>query len=167
MATHWKQNFDYKYAGAYELAPGETRTLTIARVCKENVANVKGEKEPCLVAYFVEHNKPMVLNKTNCKTIEKLYSPFIEEWSGKRIIIESRKVSAFGDEVDALRIKKTVPQSEKPIDYSAQKQALEACKTLDELKNVYMSFSPAVQAETLHVKEELKAKLSAPQGVAA
>ena len=136
--VHWKQNFDYKYTGAYELQPNEEKIVTITKVCKEEVNSTDGKKQMCLVAYFEESSKPMVLNKTNCKTIEKLYSPFIEDWTGKKITVFSQKVKAFGDTVDALRIRPTKPIV-KSVDYSAQIEQIEACKTLDELKAVWTS----------------------------
>ena len=91
----------------------------------------------CLVAYFEESSKPMVLNKTNCKTIEKIYSPFTDDWIGKKITVFAQKVKAFGDIVDALRIRPTKPTE--TIDYSVQIKQIENCKTLDELKTLWNS----------------------------
>ena len=35
---------------------------------------------------FAENVKPMIVNSTNAKTIEKLYkTPYIEEWKGRKI----------------------------------------------------------------------------------
>lgn len=158
--THWKTNFSYKYTGAYELQPGETKILTIQKIGREEVMNTTGQKEMCTVAYFKESSKPMVLNKTNCKTIEKLYGPYLEDWSGKRIIIESRKVKAFGDEVDALRVKKCIPEPEQKENHDSAKSRLTNCKTIDELKTVFTSLSPKEQAATLQLKDDMKSKLS-------
>ena len=135
---HWKQSFDYKYTGAYELQPNEEKVVTIKKVCKEEVNSTDGKKSMCLVAYFEESSKPMVLNKTNCKTIEKIYSPFTDEWIGKKITVFAQKVKAFGDTVDALRIRPTRPV-EKAVDYSTQIKQIESCKTIDELKTVWSS----------------------------
>jgi hypothetical protein len=54
----------------------------------------------------------MILNKTNCKIIEKVYkTPYTEEWGGKKIKIYAQSgVRAFGDIVDALRIKQENPE---------------------------------------------------------
>ena len=50
--------------------------------------------------------KGMILNKTNCKIISKrLDSPYIEQWVGKSITIYAAKVRAFGEMVEALRVK--------------------------------------------------------------
>ena len=42
-------------------------------------------------------------------------TPYIEDWSGKYISIYIAKVKAFGDTVDALRIRSKVPTVEKII----------------------------------------------------
>jgi hypothetical protein len=58
------------------------------------------------VAYFIGGKKGMILNKTNCKIITKvLDTPYIDNWVGKSIIIYAAKVKAFGDMVEALRVK--------------------------------------------------------------
>jgi hypothetical protein len=104
--THWKKEFNYDYLGSYSLLPNEERTLTIKETKKQKVKNVDGKEQECFVAYFVEDEKPMILNKTNCKMITKIYkTPFIENWNGLKIVIYSTPVKAFGEINDALRIK--------------------------------------------------------------
>lgn len=158
--THWKQNFNYSFTGAYELQPGEERTLTIKETKKEEVANTNGGKELCFVAYFSESNKPMILNKTNCKTISKLYGPFVENWIGKRITIKAETVKAFGEVVDALRVKNIMPAALKPVDYSLQVKMLTECQTIEDLATIYKSFTKEQQAATVATKDEMKGKLS-------
>lgn len=156
--THWKQNFDYRYTGAYELAPGEEKMLTIKNIYKDEVQDTTGSKKMCLICSFVEAPKPMVLNKTNCKTLEKLYSPFQEDWIGKKIIVAAAKVKAFGEFVEALRIKNTVPQDNK-IDVTDVVTAINDCTSLDELQTLYMSFTPQIKALTIKQKDAKKASL--------
>ena len=159
--THWKQNFDYKFTGAYELQPGETKTLTIKSTGHAEVMNQQGKKESCFVAYFEGSNqKPMVLNKTNCKTIGKLYGDFVENWNGKQITIRSEKVKAFGELVDALRVVPMIPKKvdiAKIIDSDIAK--MRACKTLAELSALYHTLETKADAKTINVKDELKTKL--------
>jgi len=150
--THWKQNFDYTYTGAYELQPGEEKTVTIQRLTNEDVMSTDGKKQKCFVAYFVESSKPMVLNKTNCKTIEKLYSPDTTQWPNKKITIFAARVKAFGEMVDVLRIRPTIPITR---NYEAE---LRSAKTLDELKAVFTS-AGFPQAQFLKLKDELKTTL--------
>lgn len=109
--THWKKQHNYNYLGAYSLIPGEDLVLTIAKLQPEEIIGTNGKKENGFVCHFVEPNvKPMILNKTNCKVIEKIYStPFIEEWIGKKIQLYVAQVSAFGTTTDALRIRQSVP----------------------------------------------------------
>lgn len=111
--THWKKLQNPDYLGAYSLNPGEDLILTLAAVRQEKVTGADGKKEECMVARFRENVKPMILNVTNCKTIEKLYkTPYIEEWSGRKIQLYAEKVKAFGDIVEALRIRPFVPRVE-------------------------------------------------------
>ena len=55
--------------------------------------------------------KPLILNKTNMKAIEKAYdTPYLEEWEGLPVILFVQRVQSFGgDIVDGVRIKVTPP----------------------------------------------------------
>lgn len=110
--THWKTQFNYKWLGAYCLPDGKDVVLTIREMKREAVVGDSGNKEQCLIAYFHENSKPMIVNKTNCKTLEKLFkTPIIEEWSNKQIQVGAAQVKAFGSVVDALRIRPFAPAS--------------------------------------------------------
>lgn len=112
--THWKKLTNPDYLGAYAFEPGEEKTLTIADVRREMVTGAEGKKEDCTVVYFQEAGiKPMIFNHTNCKTVERLYkTPYIEEWAGKRVILCVRQVRAFGETVDAVRVKPEKPKAQ-------------------------------------------------------
>jgi hypothetical protein len=104
--THWKKLTNPNYIGAYDLQPGQEVKITIKSVAKELVKGSDGKEESCIVAKLEGTQKPMILNKTNCKIIAKLLdTPYIEEWTGRSIIIYPAKVKAFGEMVDALRVK--------------------------------------------------------------
>ncbi len=108
--THWKKQHNYNFLGAYSLENGKDMVLTIQELKPEEIIGTNGKKEKGFVCHFVENQKPMILNKTNCKIIEKIYStPFIEEWVGKKIQIFSSQVAAFGTTTDALRIRPQIP----------------------------------------------------------
>lgn len=115
--THWKKLTNPDYLGAYALEPGQEIVATIRSVGTEQVVGTDGKKEECTVAHFAERSiKPMILNATNCKTITKLSgSPYIENWAGTRIQIYVDKVKAFGDVVEALRIRPTSPKAPESI----------------------------------------------------
>lgn len=109
--THWRKLMNLDYLGAYALDPGKDMILTIRNVKKEVVTGPEGKKEECIVMYFVEGVKPMIVNSTNAKTIQKLYrSPYIEEWAGRKVQIYVDNVKAFGEVVEALRIRNFIPQ---------------------------------------------------------
>lgn len=109
--THWKKLMNPDYLGGYALAPGQDLIATIHSVGNEEVTGTDGKKEICSVIHFAEADiKPMILNATNNKTIAKLFkTPYIEEWSGRKIQIYTEKVKAFGDVWDALRIRPFLP----------------------------------------------------------
>jgi Zn finger protein HypA/HybF involved in hydrogenase expression len=108
--THWKKLSNPDYLGAYSLEPGKDLILTIKSVKVEQVTGPDNRKEECTVLHFVEGAKPMIVNATNAKIITKLYkTPYIEEWEGKKIQVYSTEVKAFGDVVEALRIRPKVP----------------------------------------------------------
>jgi hypothetical protein len=109
--THWKNQFNYDYLGAYSLPDGKDIILTLKETKKEMVTGANGQKSECFVAYFHENAKPMILNKTNCKTIEKLFNtPNIEEWVNKQIQIGSTRINAFGEMTDCLRVRPFAPK---------------------------------------------------------
>ncbi len=110
--THYKKLQNPDYIGAYVLDPGKDMVLTIKSVANEMVIGSDGKKEECMVMRFAEPGvKPMIVNTTNAKTISKIYkTPYIEEWAGKKIQLFSDNVKAFGEVVEALRIRPFVPK---------------------------------------------------------
>jgi hypothetical protein len=109
MTTHWKKLTNTDYIGAYSLEPKQELTVMIEKVEKRLVKGADGKQEHCIVA-DLKGQKPMILNRTNCKTISKVYgTPYIEEWAGKSITLYAAKVKAFGELVEALRVKDVIP----------------------------------------------------------
>jgi hypothetical protein len=103
--THWKKLTNPNYIGSEILQPGQELKLIIEKVQKEQVKTAEGTQE-CIVAYFKGGQKGMIINKTNAKIITKIVdTPYIEQWVGKSIIIYAAKVRAFGEMVEALRVK--------------------------------------------------------------
>lgn len=112
MKTHWKRLENPNYIGAYSLDEGENRDVKITKVIRELVTGTGGKKEECTVAYL-ENEKPFILNRTNMKTITKIYNtPYIEEWVGKLITLYVAKIFAFGENVEALRVKEIKPSKD-------------------------------------------------------
>lgn len=108
--THWKKYHNPDYIGAYAFQPGERKVVTIKSVKQESVKSQRGA-EDCLVVHFVENEKPLICNVTNSKAIEKVAgSGYIEDWPNTRIELFTTEVSAFGDTVEAVRVKQTPPK---------------------------------------------------------
>ena len=130
MLTHWKKLTNPDYLGAYAFDKGEEKTATIARVSREIVMGAEGKKEECTVAHFQEPGlKPLILNATNCKAISKLYgTAYIEEWAGKRVILRVQQVKAFGEVVDAVRIRPEIPPAAQAAPAAAPAPLCADCK---------------------------------------
>lgn len=108
--THWKKLHNPDYLGAYSFEPGKDIIGTIKSVKTEMVTGPDNRKEECTVIHFYENIKPLVLNVTNSKTIAKIHkTPYIEEWVDKKIQMYATEVKAFGDLVEAVRIRPKVP----------------------------------------------------------
>jgi hypothetical protein len=170
--THWKKLRNPDYMGAYSMpTDGSEIVLTIRNAKTEKVAATDGKKSECLVIYFQEQNwKPMILNATNAKAIQKVAkTPYIEKWAGVRIqIYVAKNVKAFGEEVDALRIRTVAPKETSqpaplptitPEDISDAQFKLEAAETLDQLAAIYKALTPQMQA--INEIKDLAVKLKA------
>lgn len=131
MATHWKKLTNPNYLGSYAFNPGEEKTETIKAVRQESVTGSDGGKDECVVAYFKSDCKPLILNKTNCKVIEKLTgSPYIEDWANQTITMRVQKVKAFGDIVDAVRVKPEKKGARKQTEPEAVVKCADCGKTI-------------------------------------
>jgi hypothetical protein len=110
--VHWKKSFHPNYFGTDALPDGNDVVLTIGKVAPETVTGTDGQKEECLVCHWQEPGiKPLILNKSNCRTISKICkSPYVEDWEGHRIQLGSELVKAFGEMVDAIRVRKNPPE---------------------------------------------------------
>lgn len=113
--AHWKNLADYNYMGAYSF-DGKVKevTLTIKGVFRDKVTAPGGKEDFCIVASFVEEEvdgikiKPMILNKTNCKAIEKaLGTGDTDEWTGKQIVVFETTTKWQREYVPCLRVKDT------------------------------------------------------------
>ena len=83
--THWKKMTNPNYLGDYSIPEGRDLIATIDYVAQEQVTGVGGKKEVEIVAHL-KNEKPFILNKTNMKTIQKIYkTPYIEDWKGRAI----------------------------------------------------------------------------------
>jgi len=141
--THWHKLDNPNYLGAYSLLDGTDKDLTvmIEKVVIEEVQTQRGS-DPCKVAHL-KGQKPMILNVTNCKTIESIYgTPYIEDWAGKKITLYVAMVNFKGDQVEALRIRSVKPAKpaltpKHPRWEGAKKAIAEENTTIKEIKKAY------------------------------
>jgi len=111
---HWRNYTDNTYLRAECFAPKEKRVLTIKDIRQETITSGTGDADIKPVAYFEEDVLPMVLNVTNCTTIETLYGTGnIYEWVGKKIQVFATNTKVGGKPVPCLRIDKIVPTTTK------------------------------------------------------
>lgn len=108
--THWKSLTNPNYLGSYAFERGQEMICTIKVVKNEMVTGEGGKKKECTVCYFTENVKPMILNKTNMKSITKLTgTPYVEEWAGHKIQIYVDPKVKFGRETTGgLRVREKV-----------------------------------------------------------
>ena len=144
IKTHWKKLHNPDYLGSWDFQPKEEKVLTIKSVSTENVPDQNGKKEQCSVCRFTDTNvKPMILNVTNSKAITKVAdSPYIEDWQGVSIQLFVTPVKAFGDIIDAVRVRPVKPTRTCELikDSDAFKKAqayLKSGGTIDQIKSKY------------------------------
>jgi hypothetical protein len=153
--THWKKLVNPDYLGAYSLEKGQSLILEIKEVKREIVKGTGGNSQECTIAYFKENQKPMILNRTNCKIIQNIHkTPYIEEWAGKKIEIYSTLVDAFGEKVEALRVKKVAPIVAKEV---LKKDTQQWTNAVQKLENGIIDIAKVESAYNLspEIKNEL------------
>ena len=163
MKTHIDKLRNPNYLGGWDLQDENGKTndiiVTIKEVKSEFVFNQKAQmEEPVLTVFFLEC-KPIILNATNRKTLKKVTNTsYIEEMAGKRIQLTTKRIKAFGEFHDAIRIVATVPTVIENVDVEKCKATLNGSKTLAELVANWESLTAKEKAtsEVLAEKDRLK-----------
>lgn len=106
--THWKKLRNPKYIGEWDFQPGQELTVTIKNVTKEVAFNPNTQKtDEVSVCYFNEGKKGLILNVANSRSITDIVgSPYVEDWTGKKITLVVMKVKAKGEVVNGVRVKR-------------------------------------------------------------
>lgn len=73
-----------------------------------------GGDESKPVLYFSDAKKGLVLNKTNSDRIAHSYTWETDSWKGRKIDLYTATVDAFGEEVEAVRVKIPAPAGTVP-----------------------------------------------------
>ncbi len=109
---HWRQLMDDKeYLYHYDLVDRDGKAIspvvTIEKVVGGTLTSAGNKKSKKPIAYFVGKKKPLALNVTNCKTLEKITgSDDSAKWVGARItLFVTTTRSAEGETVKCIRIK--------------------------------------------------------------
>lgn len=165
--THIDKLRNPNYLGGWDLQDENGKTndiiVTIKEVKSEFVFNQKAQmEEPVLTVFFLEC-KPIILNATNRKTLKKVTdTSYIEEMAGKRIQLTTKRIKAFGEFHDAIRIVATVPNAViEKVDIEKCKSILNGSKTLAELVATWESLTAKEKrtSEVLAEKDRLKTVL--------
>lgn len=106
IKTSWKTLVDWKTLSSSSLI-GEREIVTIKSLQKEEIVSNNGKKKVVATCRFSDNENPMALNKTNLRTLEKIFkSEAIEDWYDKKIIIyRVYDVNFQGKKVTGIRIK--------------------------------------------------------------
>ena len=161
--THIDKLRNPNYLGGWDLQDENGKTndiiVTIKEVKSEFVFNQKAQMEEPVLTVFFNECKPIILNATNRKTLKKVTdTSYIEEMAGKRIQLTTKRIKAFGEFHDAIRIVNVVPTVIEKVDIAKCKTTLNEAKTLQELVVKWQSFTAKEQntTEVLAEKERLK-----------
>ena len=117
---HWRQNFkdSDKYLGAVDLWNDQKKgynavVVTIEKFFVDEMVGQMG-KERKVFAKLKEFQKPMVVNVTNFKRLQKLFDSVEQDaYLGKPIQLGVEKVSSPEGKVDALRFSGRAVQATK------------------------------------------------------
>ena len=107
--AHFRKMFDERFIGSWDLEGKDEAVVTIADVKLETMSTQDGAEAEKPVLYFTKGKKGMVMNKTNAKQIAELYGCDTDDWKGKSITLYPTTCSAFGKQVECIRIQKTKP----------------------------------------------------------
>jgi len=168
MKTNINKLRNPNFLGGWDLMDenGKTinRVLTIKEIKVEKVFNQKIQDETDALTLFFIEAKPMILNATNRKTLCKvLGTEFIEDMVGQKIELTTKKVKAFGEIHDAIRIVASKPTQADPIQINIPVilEKLNACQNQNQLRELWTSLNKTEQANTeiFALKEKLKTTL--------
>jgi len=109
--VHWRKFMDPReYIYAEDLV-GRDVDVRIARIVAGELAGEKGRKSKKPLAYFEGKSRPLALNKTNCKAIERITgSADTDKWIGQWItLFPTQTADPNGNQVDCVRVRPRAP----------------------------------------------------------
>lgn len=114
--------YDRNFIQAFDLQ-GRDVTITIAGVRKEKIRGTKGGEAPksrCIIKIQGRDLEFIPCKTDAVKVIGGMYGTKTSAWVGKRITIYPTQTQAFGETVDCIRVRPTIPK-----DKGAQQEAAE------------------------------------------
>lgn len=134
--THYKKLKDVNYIGAFELMPEVGKTIEIVvKITAVNREELKNAEKNQGLVLQLEGQKPMIVNSVNAKAITKVAgTPFVEDWIGLYITLYVVKIRAFGESMEALRVRDTAPVFKLPELPLNSKTHLATIKAIEEGK---------------------------------
>lgn len=167
--TPWQKFFDKEYLGSHNFDDGEQKQVVIKSASQRKVTKPGGKSDECLVIEFEQGEgkelvKPMVVNVTNSKAIQKVSgSRFIENWKGTQITLYvDHAVKFAGKQVDGIRVRITDDmQPQKDHLHSGHRQwnscvsAIASGYTVADIRRKY-NVVESVETELLAAASELE-----------
>lgn len=109
--AHYKSMYDdSEFLYAHDLQ-GKDWTMKIVRCTAGEVTGDKGRKSKKPVLCFEGATKKLALNKSNGKTIARLYGNDTDKWAGQLVTLFPTTTEFGGETVDCIRIRPTVPKA--------------------------------------------------------
>lgn len=113
--TPWKKTVDPNYIGTYVLPEDKPINVVILRVEWKNT-KVMGQDKKASIAYFAPNpyfDKPMLLNVTNMKRLERITgSKYIEDWLNVSVTLQREMdKTPTGGKDWALRVAPIAPKT--------------------------------------------------------
>jgi hypothetical protein len=115
---------------------GAERVVTIKDIDMAECYDEQTKSKVQKASVFFEECKPMVLNKTNAKTLKRLFSPNSDDPKnafGHKVILKVEEVKAFGKKTTGIRIKE---YSEEKCPVCGKAILPYAGKTVAEIKEI-------------------------------
>jgi hypothetical protein len=155
----WQKKFDYNYLGT-DVIGGDGRPVSavISKVTDAQGAKVQGQAKNVVLVYFNEYKKPMILNKTNAKTLGWNFGTNeMQNWAGKKVsIFSDPDVDAFGQKVEALRfVKEKMRGKFTPVGQVEKKARLEVDSPNFETIKAWLIETPEHSIETTTKKYDV------------
>ena len=107
---HWEELFDSQFLRWFDLQ-GKPALVEIVKVYRKELVTDGGvkNKRPILeykqVQGSIEEIKPLVLNKTNGRSIAIAHGGDFDEWPGKQVVFYQTQTQLRGETVNCIRIR--------------------------------------------------------------